>query len=137
MKQLIMITFVLTLCALLISPIYTTQADYFKTEYTKQNIKYLIEYYADKHNVSANVMSKVVNCESGYNPNAVNWQDSHKLSKGSHGVAQFSKETFKSYAKQMGKDYTDPYNPKEALDVMGYMFSKKQQNQWSCYKKVV
>lgn len=47
-----------------------------------------------------------------------------------------SRETFKSYAKQMGEDYTDPYNPKEALDVMGYMFSKKQQNQWSCYKKV-
>ena len=127
--------YILILCTLFITNIAYSVTE--KTVWDKDNVKVAIAYYADKHNVSASTMDKVVNCESGYNPNAVNWQDSHKLSKGSHGVAQFSKETFKLYAEKMGEDYSDPYNPKEALDVMGYMFSKKQQNQWSCYKKVV
>lgn len=30
-----------------------------------------IEHYASKYNVSAEVMNNVINCESGYNPNAV------------------------------------------------------------------
>lgn len=94
----------------------------------------LVDYYAWKHGVDKVIMNKVVKCESGYNPKAVNWSDSHKLSKGSHGIAQFSQQTFEMYAKKMGKDYTDPYNPKEALDVMGYMLSINQGDQWTCFR---
>jgi len=94
----------------------------------------LVDFYAEKHGVDKTIMNKVVKCESSYNPNAVNWSDSHKLSKGSHGIAQFSQQTFEQYAKQMGKEYTDPYNPREALDVMGYMISKGLGRHWTCFR---
>lgn len=106
-------------------------------EYGLEAIKALIDYYADKHGVSRETMHKVVKCESSYNPNAVNWQDSHKLSQGSHGVAQFSKQTFEQYSKQMGKShYDDPYNPEQALDVMGFMLSINQGKHWTCYRNL-
>lgn len=95
----------------------------------------LVDFYAEKHGVDKTIMNKTVKCESSYNPNAVNWSDSHKLSKGSHGIAQFSQQTFEQYAKAMGETYTDPYNPREALDVMGYMISKGQGHHWTCYAK--
>lgn len=94
----------------------------------------LVDYYAGKHGVNKATMNAVVKCESGYNPKAVNWSDSHKLSKGSHGVAQFSQQTFEQYAKQMGETYTDPYNPTQALDVMGYMLSKGLGYHWTCFR---
>ena len=104
-----------------------------KTEWTVAEVKELVTYYQNKWGVTD--MHRVVSCESSYNYKAVNWQDSHRLSKGSHGVAQYSKQTMLEYAKKMGKDYNDPYNPEQALDVMGYMFSKGLQYHWSCYKK--
>lgn len=94
----------------------------------------LVDFYADKHGVDKTIMQKTIKCESNYNPKAVNWSDSHKLSKGSHGIAQFSQETFNAYAKKMGETYTDPYNPREALDVMGYMIAHKQGGHWTCFR---
>ena len=94
----------------------------------------LVDFYADKHGVDKTIMNAVVKCESNYNPKAVNMQDSHKLSNGSWGIAQFSKETFTSYAKKMGEDYTDPMNPREALDVMSYMLSNGLGNHWTCFR---
>lgn len=94
----------------------------------------LVDFYADKHGVDKVIMNKTIKCESNYNPKAVNWSDSHKLSKGSHGISQFSKETFEHYAKEMGENYTDPYNPREALDVMGYMISNGLGSHWTCFR---
>lgn len=107
-----------------------------KTEWTIQEVKDLVDYYADKHGLSRQVLHKVIACESQYNEKAVNWKDSHKLSKGSHGVAQFSKETFIGFAKQMDRlDYDDPYNPNQALDVAAWAIKKGNGNHWSCYRK--
>lgn len=134
--------FLVTFCVLLVTSTVTTSAEApvlqepykeVKTTWTVSEVKDLVSFYEKKWNVSS--MHKVVACESTYNYRAVNWSDSHKLSKGSHGVGQFSKETFAQYAMQMGKDYDDPYNPEQALDVMGYMFSKGLQRHWSCFSK--
>lgn len=95
----------------------------------------LVDKYADKWGVSREEMNVTVKCESGYNPKAYNGNDVHKLSVGSLGIAQFSNETFLHYAKKMGKDYSNPYNPDEALDVMAYMFSIGQKRPWSCWVK--
>lgn len=106
-----------------------------KTEWSVEEIKSMVDYYADKQGLSRQVLHKVISCESGYNENAVNWRDSHKLSKGSHGVAQFSKETFIGFAKRMGhEEYDNPYNPKQALDVASWAIKNGYGNQWSCYK---
>ena len=106
-----------------------------KTSWTIEEVKVMVDYYADMHGVSRTTMHKVVKCESGYNYKAVNMQDSHKLSQGSHGVAQFSRETFIGFAKQMHKYYTDPYNPEQALDVAAWAISKGYGNHWSCFRK--
>ncbi|MGV8131681.1 MAG: transglycosylase SLT domain-containing protein [Candidatus Pacearchaeota archaeon] len=97
----------------------------------------LVDFYADKWGIDKELLHKVVKCESSYRPDAVNWSDSHKLSEGSHGIAQFSKETFKHYGKDIGLENGDPYNPSEALDVMGYMISIGQGKHWTCYRKNV
>lgn len=89
-------------------------------------------YYADKWEVKEQDLRTVVKCESNYNPNAVNWQDSHKDSKGSFGISQFAKGTITMYGNQIGIENPDPYNVDDSLDVMAYMFSKKLQRHWSC-----
>lgn len=106
-----------------------------KTSWSKEEVKQIAEFYEKKYKVTNLV--KTVACESSYKFDAVNMKDSHRLSKGSWGAAQFSKETFMGYAKEMGETYDDPLNPYQALDVMGYMFSKGKQSHWTCYKKVV
>lgn len=102
----------------------------------KEDMPILIEFYANKWNVSQEQLNGTIKCESGYNPDAVNMSDSHKLSQGSHGVAQFSRETFKHYAKEINPTYSDPYNPREAIDVMAYMFHLGEERQWTCWRKL-
>ncbi len=109
--------------------------DLIPVEKVELTMPQLVDFYADKWGVSRVEMRTVVNCESGYNPKAFNGNDIHKLSVGSLGIAQFSNETFLHYAKQMGKDYSNPYNPDEALDVMAFMFSKNQKRHWTCWVK--
>lgn len=107
----------------------------YKDTWTTAEVKTMVDYYADKYSVSRQLMHKVVACESSYNVKAVNWNDSHKLSQGSHGVGQFSKETFIGFAKKMNKEYDDPYNPNQALDVMSWAISNGYGNHWSCFRK--
>jgi len=107
-----------------------------KTDWTVQEVKDLVDYYADKNGVSRQLLHKVVKCESQYNYKAVNMRDSHRLSQGSHGVGQFSKETFIGFSKQMGQEYyNDPYNPEQALDVMSWAIKNGYGNHWTCYRK--
>jgi len=109
--------------------------DLIPVEKVELTMPQLVDFYADKWGVSRVEMNTTVKCESGYNPKAYNGNDIHKLSVGSLGIAQFSNETFLHYAKKMGKDYSNPYNPDEALDVMGYMFSNNIKRPWSCWVK--
>lgn len=97
-------------------------------------INTLISHYADLYGVESDDMSKVIKCESNFNINAVNMKDSHALSKGSHGIAQFSRETIKAFGKPIGIENADPYNPQQAIEVMAYMFSIGKQGHWSCAK---
>lgn len=82
--------------------------------------------------VDTDAVYDVIDCESSWNPNAHNSEDSHASSKGSHGLAQFSRDTIRHYGKEIGINNADPYNPDHALQVMLYMWSKGQARQWSC-----
>jgi hypothetical protein len=95
-----------------------------------------IDRYALKYAVSSSVMRKTIRCESNFNPKAVNWSDSHALSKGSHGIAQFSKETIKGFGKAIGIENADPYNVDHSLEIMAYMFSKGQARHWTCARRI-
>ncbi len=133
LKGVLLSVIVISSTPLKIESIEIPQEANFKMEMT---IEEKVKHYALKWGQDVSLFKSVIKCESGFNPNAVNWSDSHALSQGSHGIAQFSKETFLDYAKKMGReDYSDPYNPDEALDVMGYMWSIGQEHHWSCWKK--
>jgi len=118
---------------LFVVPLHTTEQTVTPEPPT---IPEMIEKYSEKYHVDKTIISKVIKCESSFNPKAVNWQDSHKLSKGSHGIAQFSYETFNTYSKEIGIKDGDPYNPDQAIETMAYMFSKGKANHWSCFKKI-
>lgn len=107
-----------------------------KTEWTTDEVKELVNIYADKYGVSRATLQSVVNCESSYNYRAVNMQDSHATGRGSFGTAQFAKSTFESFSQKMNKEYDDVFNPEQSLDVMAWAFSKGYANHWSCFKKV-
>jgi soluble lytic murein transglycosylase-like protein len=125
MTKLFMTTFVLTLCALFISPIYTTQADYFKTEYTKQEVKELIEYKAQKYNLSNKLMNHIVANESSYNQYAYNPNDGVKGCD-SRGLIQLND----CY---MGKGIPDKlaFHPPYAIDKLALELKRGQCGQWS------
>ena len=107
-----------------------------KTEWTVEEVKSMVDYYADKHGLSRQVLHKVVSCESQYNEKAYNGKDKHANSIGSMGVAQFGKFTFIGFAEKMGRsDYDNPYNPNQALDVAAWAIKKGYGNHWSCFNK--
>lgn len=89
--------------------------------------------YASQYGASEARMRVVIKCESNFNPEAVNWNDHHATSKGSHGIAQFAQGTIDGFGKQIGIENPDPYNVDHALEVMAYMFSEGQARHWSCY----
>lgn len=102
----------------------------------ERTIPQLIETYSIKYNVDKDVITNVLKCESSFNPNAVNMADSHAQSQGSWGIAQFSKETFKTFSKQANIDNGDPMNPDQAIETMAYMLSKDLGSHWTCYRKI-
>ena len=95
-----------------------------------------VEYFAEKYNVSSEEMKTVINCESGYNINAYNGNDIHRYSVGSHGIAQFSQQTFDYYSAQAGVINGSPYNENDAIETMAYMFSlgESGKKHWTCYR---
>lgn len=103
---------------------------------SKEQIKELVGHYAWKYQVSGNKMLEVLTCESGLNQNAYNGKDSHALSQGSHGIAQYSSETFNYYSKLTGIENGSPYNVEDAIKTMAYMFSRGLAFHWSCYTKL-
>lgn len=95
-----------------------------KTEWTVQEVKDLVDYYADKYGVSRTTMQKVVNCESSYNYKAVG--DGGK----SFGLSQIHTPSHPSIT------YKESTNPNFALDFMASNISKGKGNMWTCYRKL-
>ena len=84
-----------------------------------------------KYRLDTERFSKVIFCESGYNPKALNSSDPYG---GSRGVGQFLQPTFDHYKKLAGLPDGDVWNYKDSIEVMGYMWSINQQRQWSVWR---
>lgn len=95
-----------------------------KTEWTVEEVKSMVDYYADKYGVSRQLMQKVVNCESSYNYKAVG--DGGK----SFGLSQIHKPSHPSVT------YEESTNPDFALDFMASNISKGKGNMWTCWKQL-
>lgn len=83
---------------------------------------------ATKYHLDQESFSKVIFCESHYDPIAWNKQDPYG---GSRGVGQFLQRTFDHYKVLAGLPDGDVWNPSDAIEVVGYMWSIHQQSQWS------
>lgn len=86
---------------------------------------------AGKYHLDQERFSKVIFCESNYNPKALNSNDPYG---GSRGVGQFLQPTFDYYKVKAGLPEGDLWNYKDSIEVMGYMWSINQQSQWSVYR---
>jgi len=95
-----------------------------KTEWSVQEVKTLVDYYADMYGVSRQLMHKVVNCESSYNYKAVG--DGGK----SFGLSQIHKPSHPSIT------YEQSINPNFALDFMASSISKGKGEMWTCWRQL-
>lgn len=92
-------------------------------EWTKQEIKESINQYAKQYKVSAEVMDKVVSCESTYNPETVG--DGGK----SYGLVQIHMGYWGDKVSiEMAK------NPDFALDFLAKKLSEGKGRLWTCYR---
>ncbi len=79
---------------------------------------YIRDLWGDK----AETMIKIVACESGFNPKAINWNDAKITGMPSQGVAQIN-------APYNEKLFDWKYN----LDVAFEMYQRRSFQPWSCY----
>lgn len=92
----------------------------------------LIDYFAKKYNIDKTMFLKVAKCESKLNPKAIHYNDGGK-GKHSVGIFQFQEKTFLTWEKKLGEDlnYGSAF---DQIKLASFMWSKGQQNQWSCYR---
>jgi soluble lytic murein transglycosylase-like protein len=81
--------------------------------------------YADEYNVSAEVISNVIKCESGFNPNAIN----HSAIEYSVGLVQINLNAHKNITIEQAKD------PDFAIRFIAERIDKTP-HMWSCYTKI-
>jgi len=92
--------------------------------------KQLLEAYSDLYGVSYAQMYYTIECESNFNPKAVNPKDP------SYGIAQFVPSTFYRYASVAGIENPDIDNTAQQIQLMAYMFSIHQEHQWTCWRNL-
>ena len=73
----------------------------------------------------------LIQCESGFNPNAWNKDDPND---GSKGLLQFQQATFDYYAELLEIKNPDILDINQQLQVASYLFSIDKQNLWTCWK---
>lgn len=98
-----------------------------------KTIQEQVEYWAKFYDIDKERMLKVIKCESGFNPNAIHYNDGGK-GKHSVGLMQFQKSTFDLWEKKLGEDL-DYYSYYDQIKLASFMWSKNQMNQWTCYAK--
>lgn len=81
----------------------------------------LINKKAEEYNVSAEVMKKVISCESGYNPNAL----------GDFGYSRGLVQIHSKYHPDVTDDMA--YNEEFAIDFLAQKLSEGRGSLWSCY----
>lgn len=93
----------------------------------------MIDRYSAQNGVDGGLMRRIIMCESGGNPQAINGHyyvgnDTPK------GVGQFLSSTFYANFRRAGISGTpDVWNPEQQIAVMAWMLAHGQAHQWACY----
>ena len=124
MKQLIMITFVLTLCLFITNPLQIAQAEQsITTEYSTTE---LIKKYAQVYNVNSKVMLAMMRCESSGNQSAIGDGGRAK------GLYQYHTGTWERIEKKLDKDM-DINSEHDQIHMTAYALSQGMGSQWTSY----
>ena len=89
---------------------------------SQEAIRERIDFYANKYGVSAEVMDKVVNCESGYNPTA---RGDRGLAR---GLAQIRSDYHPTVTDEQAFDVDFP------LDFLAENLAKGRGHLWTCWR---
>ncbi|PIS08690.1 hypothetical protein COT75_05375 [Candidatus Beckwithbacteria bacterium CG10_big_fil_rev_8_21_14_0_10_34_10] len=88
------------------------------------NLKIMFEQYASQYSISPQVLIKIANCESHFNPNALNGPYG--------GMYQYQESTWVSTRKAMSEN-PDPnlrFNPEEAIKTTAFKISQGGIGAW-------
>ena len=98
-----------------------------QSEVTPDDVHYLISYYAREYKIDEKLLSRIIYCESSFNPLAKN------KSSTAGGLGGFIDSTFVSARKQMGEptDLWLKYDKEEAVKTTAFYISKNGVGAWS------
>ena len=98
----------------------------------ESEVRSIVEYYAQKYEVSAQEMMVTLKCESGYRHEGV-YGDSGLA----YGIAQFHEATFNSFKKTAGMPELEYKNMNDQIHLMAWAFGQgeKLKRHWTCYTK--
>ncbi len=91
---------------------------------SEMTIPELITLFSTQHKVSSETMSRVISCESSFNPNAIN-STSREYSV---GLVQINLKAHKNITVEQAKD------PVFAVNFLAENLAKGRGKMWSCYK---
>lgn len=89
--------------------------------------------YAEQHNLDKDLFAKVINCESSFNPNAINRNEPNKVL--SVGILQYQEPSFNYLEKEFGEDL-DFYSYNDQLKLGAWSMANGKGNNWSCWRKI-
>ena len=93
--------------------------------------KEAVRHYAEKYGDNPEIALRIVNCESGFDPNAQNTTSTAR------GLYQTLKSTFNANAKAMGKDWTyenDASDQDKNAELGAYLLSVEGTSPWNASK---
>lgn len=88
----------------------------------QEAVKERIEHYAALYGVSSKIMNTVVNCESGYNPDA----------RGDHGKSRGLVQIHSGYHPQISDKMA--YDPDFSLDFLAKNLAAGKGSMWTCWR---
>ena len=88
--------------------------------------KWILGVYVAKYGADYEVLSRVIQCESGWKHEGV-FGDSNRA----YGIAQFHRPTWDLFNKQRNTNL-DYYNLDDQLNMISWAFANKYQSHWSC-----
>ena len=88
------------------------------------DLEELVEQVAEEHNVNANLMKRVIQCESQWNPRAIG--DSGT----SYGLAQIHLPAHPDVTKEQA------LNPEFAIRWMGEQWGEGNARAWTCFRNL-
>lgn len=105
------------------------QAEETSVQQLPNGVKETLNYYAELYGVSKDLVSKIVKCESNFNPDVTG---DYQAGLVSHGLWQFQLDTFAQYARVYKVKNADINSYQDQTVVAIQMLRDGLRNKWTC-----